>query len=586
MVKRKYSGEYLKFGFVCMPKNGLDLPQCINCFRVLSNDSMKPSKLELHLTKCHPELRGKDINYFQRMATALKKQKLDGTGSYQTQNERALEASYRVAYLVAQKQKPHTIAENLILPAAKEMVRLVIGEDASKKLNQIPLSNNTIQRRVEDISNDLKQQIVEEVKTSPSFAIQLDESTDIASCSQLMVFVRYCYNERIKEEFLFCKPLKTTTTATDIMEMVSLFFDEFNFDWKNLVGITTDGAPAMLGSRAGFHALVKIRAPNSTGIHCFIHREALATKSLPNGLNVIFKKIISVVNYVKGSALNVRLFKTLCEDFESDHSILLYYTAVRWLSAGAFLARFFELREEVEQFLQVKGKNELLNVFAIEHFHERLAYIVDILEILNQLNLKLQGKGGNVLSHTDHIEAFLGKLELYRKRVEQGNLIMFPRLKQVRSEQHLPDIVLQEIIYHITQLEDEFRKYFPMDKSNYHLARNPFTCQVSDVPEEAQEEFIELINDSTVKDAYQEKTLEDFWCHMMKSYPIVTRISLHAILPFSTTYLCESAFSSLLALKTKQRNRLLIEDDLRCTLADRVPRFDVLIRNMQAHPSH
>ena len=59
----------------------------------------------------------------------------------------------------------------------------------------------------------------------------------------------------------------------------------------------------------------------------------------------------NIVNFVKSSALNTRLFKHLCEDTDANHTNLLYYTAVRWLSAEKFLARFFELRMEIKKFL-------------------------------------------------------------------------------------------------------------------------------------------------------------------------------------------------------------------------------------------
>ncbi len=40
----------------------------------------------------------------------------------------ALEASYEVAYLIAQTKKPHTIGETLIKPAAVAMCRVIHGE--------------------------------------------------------------------------------------------------------------------------------------------------------------------------------------------------------------------------------------------------------------------------------------------------------------------------------------------------------------------------------------------------------------------------------------------------------------------------
>lgn len=46
---------------------------------------------------------------------------------------RAVEASYKVTKLIAQTGKPNTIGEDLILPAAREIVTVMIGNKAAKK---------------------------------------------------------------------------------------------------------------------------------------------------------------------------------------------------------------------------------------------------------------------------------------------------------------------------------------------------------------------------------------------------------------------------------------------------------------------
>ncbi|XP_076365923.1 protein FAM200C-like [Tachypleus tridentatus] len=70
-------------------------------------------------------------------------------------------------------------------------------------IQQVSLSNNTIQRRISKMSIDVKEQVLIEIKSSPLFSFQLDESTDVSSCSQLLVFVRYINSGDIKDEFLF-----------------------------------------------------------------------------------------------------------------------------------------------------------------------------------------------------------------------------------------------------------------------------------------------------------------------------------------------------------------------------------------------
>uniref|UniRef100_K7G186 DUF4371 domain-containing protein n=1 Tax=Pelodiscus sinensis TaxID=13735 RepID=K7G186_PELSI len=227
---QKYLEDYIKFGFTCQEKEGVDLPQCVICFQVLRNDSMKPAKLKLHLKKCHPNLLQKDEDYFERRLSGLKWQCLNSTSAFYNKTSNAVNASYIVAYKVTQTKKPHTIIEQLMLPCAKEMVRLVLGEEAARKLNNISVSNDTISRWINEISQNISEQVVDEIKKSPLFAIQLDESTDITLCSQLMVFARYMVEEDFKDEFLFCKTLDTTTKAQGVMEIVNNFFESFSIE--------------------------------------------------------------------------------------------------------------------------------------------------------------------------------------------------------------------------------------------------------------------------------------------------------------------------------------------------------------------
>ncbi len=69
-------------------------------------------------------------------------------------NSKAQMASYRVAYRIAQSKKPHTIAEQLILPAALDMVSIMLDETSAAKLKAIPLSNDTVARRIVILRNN------------------------------------------------------------------------------------------------------------------------------------------------------------------------------------------------------------------------------------------------------------------------------------------------------------------------------------------------------------------------------------------------------------------------------------------------
>ena len=73
---------------------------------------------------------------------------------------------------------------------------------------------------------------------------------------------------------------------------------------------------------------------------------------------------------------------------------------------------------------------------------------------------------------------------------------------------------------------------------------------------------------------------------MRHSYPNVALLSLRVLVPFASTYLCESGFSTLLQIKTKARNRLDVQDDMRLALTQTKPRISKLLRQMQPQSSH
>ena len=73
---------------------------------------------------------------------------------------------------------------------------------------------------------------------------------------------------------------------------------------------------------------------------------------------------------------------------------------------------------------------------------------------------------------------------------------------------------------------------------------------------------------------------------MASSYLEIRKTALKKILPFSSTWLGESAFSTFLNVKTKQRNHIEVEQDIRCALSSTEPRIKNLVAKLQSHSSH
>ncbi len=131
---RRYDEAYLQFGFTVTA----DLrPQCVVCAEVLANDSMKPCKLKRHLETKHAGIKNKPAEYFKRKLDGLHQQQAT-ISVHSTVSKQCLEASYVVAKRIGKLGKPHTIAETLILPAAQDMCRIMIGDSAAAKLGAVP----------------------------------------------------------------------------------------------------------------------------------------------------------------------------------------------------------------------------------------------------------------------------------------------------------------------------------------------------------------------------------------------------------------------------------------------------------------
>ena len=124
--------------------------------------------------------------------------------------------------------------------------------------------------------------------------------------------------------------------------------------------------------------------------------------------------------------------------------------------------------------------------------------------------------------HSDAINAFVVKLNLWGQRAKNNNFASFHHLTEITVDDFNKNLK-EDIISHLGNLQDEFERYFSEINTGSILmkvARNPFIHKVEDVPEAIQEEFTELTNDSFAKDEFHSCKLEEFWVKMQHCYPV------------------------------------------------------------------
>ncbi|KAG0426643.1 SCAN domain-containing protein 3 [Dictyocoela muelleri] len=87
-----------------------------------------------------------------------------------------LMASYKISLLIAKTVKPHSIWEELNQSAISELITTVMHKYASCIVKKIPLSNSTVHRRINDMSQDVEFSLCEVLRRT-TFSLQLDKIT-------------------------------------------------------------------------------------------------------------------------------------------------------------------------------------------------------------------------------------------------------------------------------------------------------------------------------------------------------------------------------------------------------------------------
>jgi len=351
----------------------------------------------------------------------------------------------------------------------------------------------------------------------------------------------------------------------------------------------------MSGIHSGVVSRVKeVAHAHLISTHCFIHREQLAVKDMGEHFNDILNQCTTIINFIRARAINSRIFSVMCKEFGSIYNNVLFHSHIRWSSRGKVLTRFFELRTEIEIFLREK------NLQLSDHFQDiiwlaKVAYLSDIFSLLNELNLNMQGLLTNIFTCNNKVESFLKKLDLWIKRIQENTYDMFLSYYNMTEEKLLKKneiIVIQCVIKtHLSKLKNKILKYFPPShdiRLNNMWILNPFLpCEKHELSLLNESQLLELSSDKLLDQSFNTKNLNKFWISLNNEYPNPYKEALKKLVPFATTYLCESGFSTLTTIKTKSRNKLDVESTMRISLTNSIEaQIDSLVKEYQDQGSH
>ena len=173
---------------------------------------------------------------------------------------RTTKNSYKAAQCIAQHGKLFT--DEVFIKEAFLNCADVLFDDLPNKsiiisrIQDIPVSARTIERRIIDIAKDVNKLQTIALKTANVFSVAVDESIDINDNPRLAVVAKYCCDGEVHEELCCLKPMYGTTAGKDKLDTFTNHFEERRIDVKKIFSVTTDGAPAMIRQHRGYLNLI------------------------------------------------------------------------------------------------------------------------------------------------------------------------------------------------------------------------------------------------------------------------------------------------------------------------------------------
>ncbi len=99
-------------------------------------------------------------------------------------------------------------------------------------------------------SEMLDQELMDQLKQSPFFTLQLDESTDVSMEKHLAIYITYKYGNKPVTRFLQLRKIQDADAGAIVNAVVSVCASR-GISMSKLVGLGTDGASVMIGHLTG-----------------------------------------------------------------------------------------------------------------------------------------------------------------------------------------------------------------------------------------------------------------------------------------------------------------------------------------------
>jgi hypothetical protein len=199
--RSKYDDNYLKFGFTHVRDCSAPNAQDVSCFWILGKISMLPQNYNRIYIQC---MFIGETNLSRILNVNVMNWSILKLMWHESWKWKCLWSIIQSEYHTGHCGEAHTIAETAIIPCVEDIVSWVLGDNHSKVFKEVPLSNSTVLRRIEDMScNTECELIITWIKSSQGFTIQTAEYTELLGFLFCLLGFLFCLLG-----FLFCLHLR------------------------------------------------------------------------------------------------------------------------------------------------------------------------------------------------------------------------------------------------------------------------------------------------------------------------------------------------------------------------------------------
>lgn len=402
------------------------------------------------------------------------------------------DVTYICAWKMAKSNMPFLAAnfvKDLLVSVAE-----VYSPSTINYYKETPLSRQTIERRQGDLAGMVRSDIKESLSKCSYFSLCLDESTDVTSYAQLVVFVRWVSRDcKVHECFLDIFTMEEHTTGKDFFLAFREIAERSSLDLSKLASVCTDGCSSMVGKQKGLKARIKEWLGEGISFfHCIIHQFSLCSKA--TDLDGVVNELSRIAIFIRRSSLRERQFAKFIEDeFDLPRQSVPYYSAVRWLSKGGMINVILSLRQEIIAFYNKLGFSDC--ALSDDKFYVDSIFISDIVNAQNSLNLTLQGSNKNIFDSYCNVCSFVQVLEQAADKL-RNNLfceLFFPQMNQYKMEHSDYQFTYDEYILLMTDLLEEYNDRFADFKSiknDLELISTPWAVDINSFGIDLQKELV------------------------------------------------------------------------------------------------